>query len=1376
MSARRRGAVRTSQVVADLEEISELKKRELPGRRLFTLKSEGKVKKASYVEGDAQKQELKGITAVWLNYFNEKQVSDVLFNAVEAMLHLLELPENPFVFIANRLRTSEVSYGLVKRDRDFEKMYHKKSGIQFQTLASKDALTQVTNIKNNESLWGLEHILKIIDPLSVEHLLARIDLFPCMLSRGSQKKGEYKLEYVTALTGNAVFHGPLLPHLPETIQLEQDCHVQGPKFEKGATNFAQVIIGEVEALNREEGVILFGVKIEESTFAKAGRKSNSSTEPSFKLWTANKIKASKNSFTSAIKAATQAKRKIFLQMIVDLPFLPPIDKDSDEDRASGARQAHGNFDDEEDDNIDSQGFIAFNTLQEAGDERNEEPGRLVEIHKIYSMHFQQTNRQGEVSGELRSFAKLPFSCLCLGVFLSKQDATFYAKLHVTASGECWSLKDRELYSDFSQELKNSLLKKYIGGDLTDAVEVLTCHLAMEERHSVLDDIFRLMQSSAGQLRGVICWSRAMCSALEHLTEDAQSTRRRERGAHVGFSDPDFIDLIVQQFPSFRKHVLTALADTNSSDIRAMQRPIRHALYDMCDHVSKRLIVDERHTARQLEHIQYLCEALECSVSRDVFEALSNPYFHDGHESGDTLISLIEGLLKSAITPTDSEQTSKPGGEKSSSIFNEAGMYSLEALKSEAAASRRARANVRVVSVPNAIKTAKKQRKVPMEIAREATLLRYVTDTRIDKVLYQIAMELFTSGKLYPNPYLQVVSRVRAEALRHHLWHNSDQQLIHFVSGARSRVKLVEPRCWLYKLAKENVFGVFSALRISDGPVLTSVMSKLKRADVILPERGPKVDRHENSAYDEEGGVRSFKRNQGHNHSSKGKVNAYEITISSSICGNTVLYSRIHTEDRSDAIHDVDDILRENPSISMTEYHVYEGPKEHDALELFADYLVSQVLHQNDKTDTTLLLSLATGICAMDLLNADPGYDGGWAPVSHHAAHHTREEDNALHGNHGMQGLVDIRDHLSGEEEHVAHHDEEFYKEANKKMHHPRYSHGENLQAHQIRREQALCKQEVCRAVKAHEPIVVELCVLINPSKKTGSTNNQRADAEKETKQAGVNVSADEGPYYIIVRKLVVFTHVQTPSGKVSNFCPEFMKYDTLYRNVWFEHDQASVAIHVICSGLDQENSARIENPCDEKSKINHYYDLSLKIRIAHAFSQGDFVKVYRSLFRLMLQKRNVKLLPDLIRMLNRSNIALEFDMLISLNMLIKGLFMERFSSDESRRKVKAKLLKQQFVKYKESVEVLLADSQCIFLPGIRNAVHALLIKIGAAIDADRGGESTIHMERLEELHAYLECLRLAASSAFHLNCPKLDQLCKHYALEFLPLSETAFLK
>ena len=168
---------------------------------------------------------------------------------------------------------------------------------------------------------------------------------------------------------------------------------------------------------------------------------------------------------------------------------------------------------------------------------------------------------------------------------------------------------------------------------------------------------------------------------------------------------------------------------------------------------------------------------------------------------------------------------------------------------------------------------------------------------------------------------------------------------------------------------------------------------------------------------------------------------------------------------------------------------------------------------------------------------------------------------------------------------------------------------------------------------------------------------------------------------------------------------------------------------------------------------------------------------FRALLRLSILQygRYGEHIPDLVRVLKPYCIPQGLETLIESSDLICSLLKERVRCDNAKRKIRAKTLKEHFNHYRGQVEAFLARQDCVYFPGIRNAVHTMILKASTLIEADRLGTNVVHVETLSELHVYLECVRVSAFLSFGKNCPQIEALCRKFAHEFLPTSELAFL-
>ncbi|GBG24300.1 Hypothetical Protein FCC1311_005182 [Hondaea fermentalgiana] len=1335
-------------------------------RHVFKLGDEEESAREDLVVGDAQKLEVKAVTETWLKYFAEKQINGVLYSAVRSLLHLLELPENPFTFLSNQLRISELFYSVT---------HTKHADFAFSTLDEKDPDTHVTHVMGNDHVWGLENLLWAIDADAVAELFQRIELAcPAVLRPGTSEQGAYYLRHVNALTGPAIFHGNILPYLPTKIEIREDCMVSGPKFEKAVGIFANQIINEVFAVADQDPRLAIGVLIEKTQHLKgngtgshmgggvgnnrlpshgtkrmAGAKDN---DDDYRLWTVDKIRASRNSFQSAIKAATVSSREIIFRFVLELPHLHHESAPTD---ASETEDLNRKVPEEETDEYD-RGLESLTGRESSHDEDTiivrGEGGQFVAFHKSFSLHFQLTDKDdGTPTASLRSFALFPFSSLCDGVFRSKRDAVFYAELFKTADGKCWTLDNKQdLHASFRASLKADLVKGYIAGDLIGAVEILITLTCMARRYAVIPDIIRLLHSQVGHLYGLTKWNEALRIVLERCRVNQDSNRFQDhahgdadrRGRLGGFTDLHLVDKVVQQFRVYKKQLLMLVDASESSEMAVMCLPVQHKLYNMSDHITQRLVVDEKTTPAALENVNNMCEALVTTVSRDMVAVLTSSALHEdpsqNHDGGtpprrESIVALIDEVIQQALLapPKDLQTSGKMnpkdarrkrrssivdegpvlGAEDSSSfdVFSSAGVETMEAYSNEMRATARARENVRVVSVPNAIKLAKKKRNVPTSIAREAVLLEYVTETRIDAVLRDIVLDVLNNGKLYPNPYPLVVARLRAEVARHALWREPDPDLLKLVSSSPSRISLCNLRCHLYKMTEANLFGTIGALRACEPALVERTLSTLEASGVISPAQGP------NCALGDHPGAAPS--------SSARTRTAYEVSVSTSIGGAFVLHSCMsrlaqlqqqQSRQRHQKNHNPDQNadakdgtgptgqegisiswsheLRNHPSLTLFETHVYDGPHATEAVDVHASHLIAHGLHLNDKSASNVLLCMATGQHAMKMINEDGAFDGGWKPMQMNERHRvlphgpwSDEQESTTTSGDVDSASVSAESTLPPKRKLTELHEAGFFTRMQDKLYHPKYTHGAVFKAQQLRRDKALCKQELVRAIEAHEPVVVRVAVLFDT-------------------------------FYVVVTKVASLYFVQSPHGIVHSFAPAFYRYEALYQSVWGNMNQAMSAFQAICGGQQE-----MADPRDPGNPICEHYTLSLKLRVAQAYSEGKLATVYRGMLRLALLEGDKETVPDLLRMFKKESLARELSDLGSRSEVVRALLEERYRSEESRGKIKTRLLQALFGAFKFKVEGTLARADCVFFPGVHNAVHALLLKTDSAIGMDRIG-------------------------------------------------------
>ena len=173
----------------------------------------------------------------------------------------------------------------------------------------------------------------------------------------------------------------------------------------------------------------------------------------------------------------------------------------------------------------------------------------------------------------------------------------------------------------------------------------------------------------------------------------------------------------------------------------------------------------------------------------------------------------------------------------------------------------------VVNVSIETRKFKQSNKFPSKVLREATVMQYLVDSRVDTTIEQMYQQLL-SEPLYPNPYPRVTIILQSAWARQEFWQRSDKDMVSELSSAQAMLATKDP---LYRLedddsmsnteGKENihsglpytyiirggdqsaVWGTLASVRIADPKnlcMLYKCLGELKnRTDVSQHVRGNK---------------------------------------------------------------------------------------------------------------------------------------------------------------------------------------------------------------------------------------------------------------------------------------------------------------------------------------------------------------------------------------------------------------------------------------------------------------------------------------------------------------------------------------------------------
>jgi len=633
--------------------------------------------------------------------------------------------------------------------------------------------------------------------------------------------------------------------------------------------------------------------------------SKSGQDP-FKKWTPGKIRKNNASFISALKGATTGRRKLLIECII------PIRTGS---------------------NI----------------------WKFSHVEKHVSLHFVQT---GDSKTIVQTFNAIPLCCRMCGVFTNSDDSKAYYEIYRGKPGE--------LINEYINILQTRVATSYLGGNLCRAMESLLCLQVIDQKVELLEDIRRMMHSSAGRMHGLIRWNRALHSVVEFCTHSGEFIRQPP------------LDKVLQQFRWYKIQTLNLFSSRDNSDILVLHRTVRQMLYEMSDKVSDRLLLDPTYTIKRLQALNFVCEALVATLERDVSVALADQ--STNVDSSWTLIRELDIILKEAIS-------------SNSSALRGLAVDEVEAMESEQKANERARERMLVMSLPNVVADLKKRGKVPPEISREATLIKYLVDLRIDIVVQEVLQGIMLEGKLYPNPFPLIVTRFRAESTRHVVWTEKDTDLLARVCPPRLPLLRSHSRSGMVSMGKLN--GLECTVRHCEEQDVIQLANSLSA--IIPPTGGFQTDNH------------------------------LGIYMCTSIGGGATLHSRISHCHHSEMI-------------MLYETHVYDATDKAGPLESFGKNVLNQVLYLATQTQSQIV-GLVTGAYAIDMLNENPGNDGGWRSIAAHEISNGNAEE----------------------------------------LLHPEYISGCCMDIHEIKQDYDDCKREIIRACKVKEPIVLRILTCIDIS-------------------------------------------------------------------------------------------------------------------------------------------------------------------------------------------------------------------------------------------------------------------------------------------------------
>merc|ERR1719238_63848 len=272
---------------------------------------------------------------------------------------------NPFPYLADAVRHEEIliAVGVTKGRSASEAKAAVAELTNEVVVAHADAGLWATK-QSEDQFFGYEHVMKVVDVKGLQYVTNLLSSHPGLYLDVKQVEGKYKVRVLTVITGSCLSHGRLIPYLSE-IHLNHEFIVSGPRFEKAVGVFARYLFKQAVDTTQSGTAVFYGIAI-------APPARHAAFDGPKKIWTLSMMQASIKRFSSDLKAAIVARRRI--TFIADYAMFDAV-------------KVH----------------------------------RFMPVKRVYSFHYSSTSSK-------RSFALYPGECLLVGVFVDLQSALVYDSL------------------------------------------------------------------------------------------------------------------------------------------------------------------------------------------------------------------------------------------------------------------------------------------------------------------------------------------------------------------------------------------------------------------------------------------------------------------------------------------------------------------------------------------------------------------------------------------------------------------------------------------------------------------------------------------------------------------------------------------------------------------------------------------------------------------------------------------------------------------------------------------------------------------------------------------------------------------------------------
>ncbi|CAM9114010.1 unnamed protein product, partial [Phaeothamnion confervicola] len=281
-------------------------------------------------------------------------------------------------------------------------------GLLHDAPNDKDPDALVSKAKANLELWGLVHILRVVDIDAVAKLRHIIDALAAELRHPPPEAArEKELTIWTTLACPAVLAGVLLPQLsyelPSAVSLAMHVQISCEHFETAASLFTAIVLGDVRAAGKSRSAVPLRVTLEVPSAYGGGGSGGAAQGGGRGLrrtWGPRELEENSESFVGEVKAAVPQLGEVTFELL----FAAPCD-------GGGGGGGSGN-----------RGGV--NGVSDggggAGIDDDAPPKTVVRVRRTYVLHYRSDRG-------VRSFER-PFRALAEGIFLDRAAAEQYAQL------------------------------------------------------------------------------------------------------------------------------------------------------------------------------------------------------------------------------------------------------------------------------------------------------------------------------------------------------------------------------------------------------------------------------------------------------------------------------------------------------------------------------------------------------------------------------------------------------------------------------------------------------------------------------------------------------------------------------------------------------------------------------------------------------------------------------------------------------------------------------------------------------------------------------------------------------------------------------------